>query len=124
MGSRPHAADFPTRYRPVRMPTVEGLTLAYALYVLPPGRFPFRRWRWELWHGPRLVAAGWRTSRPAAERALRAHAGDFGHSLFGLHPPARETSSSPDEPWRPGAAVRLQAGAVALLLVPRALDAT
>ena len=38
------------------MPTVEGLVFAYALYPLPPGRLPFRRWRWELWHGPTLVA--------------------------------------------------------------------
>ena len=30
------------------MPTVEGLEFRYALHVLPPGRFPFRRWRWEL----------------------------------------------------------------------------
>ncbi len=104
------------------MPTVEGLTLAYALYDLPPGRFPFRRWRWELWHGPRLVAAGWRTTRPAAERALRKYAGDFGHSLFGLHPP--RTDATADAPFRLGATIRLQAGAVQLQLVPRALDAT
>lgn len=111
----------PGRYRDGAMPTVEGLTLSYALYVLPPGRFPFRRWRWELWHGAYLVAAGWRTSEPAAERAVRAHAGDFGHRLFGLRPPPR--GAAPGEPLRPGAAVLLQAGAVALTLVPRALEA-
>lgn len=101
------------------MPTVEGLTLAYALYVLPPGRFPFRRWRWELWHGAGLVAAGWRTSRPSAERALQRYAGDFGHSLFGLQ------TRTPSEPQTlpPGATVRLQTGAIELRLVPRALEA-
>jgi hypothetical protein len=103
------------------MPTVEGLTLTYALYVLPPGRFPFRRWRWELWHGAQLVAAGWRTSRPAAERALRNYAAEFGHRLFGLRPPPRETHDA--EPLRPGAAIRMQAGGVAFMLVPRALEA-
>jgi hypothetical protein len=103
------------------MPTVEGLTLAYALYVLPPGRFPFRRWRWELWHGARLVAAGWRTSRPHAERALRRYAGDFAHTLFGLGPPRDD--ASPHEPFPPGASVRLQAGPVAMTLVPVAISA-
>jgi hypothetical protein len=111
--------DDPIPWEP--MPTVEGLTLAYSLYVLPPGRFPFHRWRWELWHGARLVAAGWRTSRPHAERALRAHAGDFGHSLFGLRPP--RVDPAPEAPFRPGASVRLQAGSVAMLLVPRAISA-
>jgi hypothetical protein len=101
------------------MPTVEGLTLAYALYVLPPGRFPFRRWRWELWHGARLVAAGWRTSRPMAERAVQRYAGDFGHSLFGLTPPA----NTPHAPLPPGAATRVEVGSVAVQLVPRALEA-
>ena len=103
------------------MPTVEGLTLAYALYLLPPGRFPFRRWRWELWHGARLVAAGWRTSRPHAERALRRHAGDFGHSLFGLRPPREDAAAH--EAFPPGASVRLQAGPVEMTLVPVAISA-
>lgn len=103
------------------MPTVEGLTLTYALYALPPGRFPFHRWRWELWHGAQLVAAGWRTSPAAAERALRAYAAEFGHRLFGLRPPARD-SAAHGEPLRPGAAVRMQAGGVAFMLVPRGLE--
>ena len=72
------------------MPTVEGLQFAYALYALPPGRLPFGRWRWELWHGATMVAAGWRLSRPQAGRALRLHAAEFGHRLFGLPAPARE----------------------------------
>src|SRR4051794_13603179 len=104
------------------MPTVEGLTLNYALHELPPGRFPFIRQRWELWHGQRLLAAGWRTSRGEAERALRNYASDFGHRLFGLRPPPRELPGTKADPWRPGAAVRLQVGAVAVQLVPRALE--
>lgn len=103
------------------MPTVEGLTLAYALHVLPPGRFPFRRWRWELWHGAQLVAAGWRTSETAAERALRGYATEFGHRLFGLRPPPREAVAG-HERLRPGAAMRFDAGGVALTLVPRGLE--
>jgi hypothetical protein len=30
------------------VPTVQGLLFSYALHPLPPGRMPFRRWRWEL----------------------------------------------------------------------------
>ena len=63
------------------MPTVEGLTLTYALSALPPGRFPFHRWRWELWHGSHMVAAGWRTSPAAAKRALHKHASEFAQRL-------------------------------------------
>lgn len=101
------------------MPTVEGLQFSYALHPLPPGRLPFRRWRWELWHGARLVAAGWRISRPQAARALRVHAADFGHRLFGL--PAPEPRA-PAADLRPGAAERLSIGSITYRLVPRALD--
>ncbi len=69
------------------LPTVEGLELAYALHPLPPGRFGFRRWRYELWHGARLIAAGWRVQRADAAQALRAHGADFAHQVFGLRPP-------------------------------------
>jgi len=87
------------------MPTVEGLQFAYALYALPPGRLPFGRWRWELWHGATMVAAGWRLSRPQAGRALRLHAAEFGHKLFGLQAPAREAHTGAGD-LRPGAPAR------------------
>jgi hypothetical protein len=102
------------------VPTVEGLTFFYALHALPPGRLPFRRWRWELWHGATLVAAGWRLSRPQAGRALRASAAEFGHRLFGLRPPPREHAGAGD--LRPGTAERLTIGSISCLLVPRALE--
>ena len=54
----------------MHVPTVHGLEFAYSLYPLPPGRLPFGRWKWELWHGPNLIAAGWRLARPDAGRAL------------------------------------------------------
>ena len=44
----------------------------YEMRLLPRGRFTFRRWRYELWHGATLRASGWRTSPRAAERALMA----------------------------------------------------
>jgi hypothetical protein len=102
------------------VPTIEGLTFFYALHVLPPGRLPFRRWRWELWHGATLVAAGWRLSRPQAGRALRANASDFGHRLFGLQAPPKEHADGRD--LRPGTAERLAIGSITCMLVPRALE--
>jgi hypothetical protein len=116
--SRRGAADTVVTHR---MPTVEGLQFAYALYALPPGRLPFGRWRWELWHGATMVAAGWRLSRPQAGRALRLHAAEFGHRLFGLPVPAREPQTGADD-LRPGAAERLAIGSITCLLVPRALE--
>jgi hypothetical protein len=101
------------------VPTVDGLQFHYALHELAPGRWGFRRWRWELWHGPALVAAGWRMSRPDAERALRGHAARFGHRLFGLRGPLPDAGRGPAIP--PGASVRIEVGAVSCLLVPRAL---
>ena len=79
------------------MPTISGLQFDYALYALPPGRLPFRRWRWELWHGANLVAAGWRLARPDAGRALRVHAAEFGHRLFGLPVPERHPATGAGE---------------------------
>src|SRR4051812_19389431 len=103
------------------VPTVDGLTFSYVLHELPPGRLPFRRWRWELWHGARLEAAGWRLSERDALRALRTHGSRVGHRMFGLGQPAQDVGAAP--PLRPGAAVRVQHGAVAFSLVPRNLDA-
>jgi hypothetical protein len=103
------------------VPTVEGLQLAYALHPLPPGRFGFRRWRWELWHGAALIAAGWRTDREAAERALRAYASRFGHRLFGLRPPDIARASA-GAAFPPGATVRVDSGAMTCFLVPRQLE--
>ncbi len=101
------------------MPTIDGLQFAYALHELPPGRWGFRRWRWELWHGASLVAAGWRTERSHAERALRADARELGLRLFGLRtrpvPPAEEGRIPP------GATVRVDLGPTSAVLVPRAL---
>jgi hypothetical protein len=103
------------------VPTVEGLTFFYALHALPPERLPFKRWRWELWHGATLVAAGWRLSRPQAGRALRASAAEFGHRLFGLPVPARDPRAGRGDLW-PGTSERLSIGAISCTLVPRALE--
>jgi hypothetical protein len=103
------------------VPTVHGLEFAYSLYPLPPGRLPFGRWRWELWHGSNLVAAGWRLARPDAGRALRARAAEFGYRLFGLTAPAGGTEVLRGD-LQPGTTERLAIGPISLLLVPRALE--
>jgi hypothetical protein len=97
---------------------VEGLSFGYALHELPPGRFPFRRWRWELWHGNRLEAAGWRLSERDAARAVQKHASRVGHRLFGLRAPQDEEA----RPFRPGAALHVRHGAIAYALVPVHLE--
>jgi hypothetical protein len=103
------------------MPTVQGLEFAYALHRLPPGRFPFHRWRFELWHGSQLVAAGWRVSRPDAGRALRVQAAEFGHRLFGLPAPERDPRAGRGD-LHPGTSERLAIGPITCMLVPRALE--
>jgi hypothetical protein len=102
------------------LPNVEGLELTYALHPLPPGRFGFRRWRYELWHGARLVAAGWRAQRADAAHALRVHGTDFAHHLFGLRPPPRVTTPAQD--MLPGMRTRVEAHGVSFVLVPRNLE--
>ena len=102
------------------LPTVEGLELAYALHPLPPGRFGFRRLRYELWHGARLIAAGWRVQRADAAQALRLHGTDFAHHLFGLRPPPR--AAEPAQDMLPGVRTRVEAHGVSFVLVPRNLE--
>jgi hypothetical protein len=103
------------------VPTFHGLEFAYSLYALPPGRLPFRRWRWELWHGSNLIAAGWRLARPDAGRALRVRAAEFGHRLFGLPVPAPGPADARGD-LQPGTTERLAIGPITGLLVPRALE--
>src|SRR3954469_20884805 len=90
--------------------------LHYVLDVLPPGRFPFRRWRWELWHGPSLLATGWRTTEQPPARAVRAAASRVAHRVLGVHPLRPEVTAVPGG-FRAGAAVRLDCGAVTCLLL-------
>jgi hypothetical protein len=102
------------------MAIVEGLSFSYVLHELPRDRLPFRRWRFELWHGARLEAAGWRTTEREALRALHKHGSRVAHGMFGLRPPADVPRGAG---FRPGAAVRVQHGGIAFALVPRALEA-
>jgi hypothetical protein len=104
----------------VTTPAAPELELLYDFRVLPPGRFPFRRWRYELWHGASLMAAGWRTSERHAERALRTAASRHAHRVLGVHPLRPERTVVPDG-FRAGMTARVDCGAATCLLVPRAL---
>ena len=102
------------------MINVDGLVFRYAIEELAPGKFPFRRWRWELWHGSTLEAAGWRVTERDASRALRFHASRVGHRLFGLR--HGETARSMPT-FMPGESVRARHGAIAFTLAPLQLEA-
>jgi hypothetical protein len=93
----------------------------YDLRELPPGRVPFRRWRFELWHRGVLLRSGWRIAPADAERALRAAASRRAHAMIGVRP-LRPEAARPDVAFTPGATVRLDCGAVSCLLEPRRAD--
>jgi hypothetical protein len=101
--------------------SVEGLRFTYAVHPLPAGRYGFRRWRFEVWHGATLVAAGWRVSERDATRAIERLASDRARRMFGLAGTARRTATNG---FLTGATVRVDDGAVAFHLVPRALEST
>ena len=105
----------------VTTPRDEPPVLAYALHSLTGGRHGLRRTRWELYDGARLVAAGWHTRGELAHRALRTAASRHAHELAGVRA-LRPWRTSADRPFRPGASVALDCGAVACRLVPRAVD--
>ncbi len=101
---------------------IEPLELTYELRLLPRGRLTFHRWRYELWHGPQLLAAGWRLSALQAQRALRAHAITYVHRRHGLHLLHPDRVAAPDAPWS-GRRVAVQSGDLRVTLTPRALAA-
>lgn len=77
-----------------------------------------RRWRWELWEGATLLAAGWRLSPAQAFLALRTAASRRAHERLGvraLRPAATRAIGMPS----PGATLRVDCGVVECLLVPR-----
>jgi hypothetical protein len=94
---------------------------SFAVEALAPGRFPFHRWRWELWQGAWLLAAGWCTAPAAAERALLRAASRRMHELQGVRALRPERARLLDGALRPGRATRVETGVGTCLLVPLAL---
>jgi hypothetical protein len=95
------------------------IELNYVLDLLPPGRFPFQRWRWELWNGGQMLAAGWRLNPLGAQRALRLRALRHAHRVHGLHPLHLEAGSGEELKW-PAAPVTIDWGELRVVLTPRA----
>lgn len=98
---------------------IEPLELTYHLHLLPPGRISFRRWRWELWHGPQLLAAGWRLNVQHAQRALRLRALRYAHRIHGLDPLRLEPAAGPERTW--SGQVVIDWGELRVILTPRGL---
>jgi hypothetical protein len=98
----------------------EPLELTYDLHLLPRGRLAFRRWRWELWHEPHLLATGWRTGPLHAQRALRAHAFWYVHRLHGVHPLPSQAAHPAERPWG-GGSTAFRWGDLRVVLTPRGL---
>jgi hypothetical protein len=94
------------------------LELAYVLHPLPVSRIAFRRWRWELWHGPRLLAAGWRRNVLHAQHALRAHAIRYGHRRLGVHALRAELTQPIETVWG-GRRIAVDSGDLRVVLTPR-----
>lgn len=100
---------------------IEPIELTYELHLLPRGRVSFRRWRYELWQGPQLLAAGWRLSALHAQRAVGAHAIRHAHRVHGLHALHPDRAAPAEEtPWA-GTRVALESGDLRVMLTPRAL---
>jgi hypothetical protein len=98
------------------------IELTYALQMLPAGRIPFRRWRWELWSGNLLLAAGWRVNPIHAQRSLRMRALRHAHRVHGLHPLHLEHAADADREVWPGATpVTIDWGELRVVLTPRVL---
>jgi hypothetical protein len=97
----------------------EPIELNYALQMLPAGRFPFRRWRWELWSGNLMLAAGWRVSPLHAQRAVRMRALRHAHRVHGLHPLHLEHSADAEKAWPGAIPVTIDWGELRVVLTPR-----
>lgn len=93
-------------------------SFSYAFETVAPGRFPFARWRWELWQGMVLVSAGWVTEPRQVERALRRAASRRMHQMVGVWPLRPEAATLLDD-LSPSAPARLDTGVGVCLLVPR-----
>ena len=91
----------------------------YTVEPMPPSRLG-RRWRWTLFRGDRLLAAGWRLSERAALHGIRTAVARAAHEAAGLRV-VRPERVWPDPGFRPGMTARLQAGVVACVLAPREL---
>jgi hypothetical protein len=90
---------------------------SYTLEPLPPSRLG-RRWRWQLYRGERMLAAGWHYGQRQALGALRTATSRSAHELAGLTA-LRPERATIDGRFVTGATVELSCGALRCVLAPR-----
>jgi hypothetical protein len=93
---------------------------AYTIAPLPPSPLG-RRWRWELFRGERLLAAGWHYGQRQALGALRTAASRATHELLGIRA-LRPERATIEGLFLPGATVELRCGALRCVLAPLAAE--
>jgi len=98
--------------------TTEPPVYSYTVEPMPPSRLG-RRWRWDLFRGDRLLAAGWRLSERAALRGVRAAAARAAHEAAGVRLLRPDRAWPEDVTFKVGMSIHLGAGAVSCVLVPR-----
>jgi hypothetical protein len=92
-------------------------TFSYLIEPLPPSPLG-RRWRWQLYRGERMLAAGWHYGERQALGALRTAASRSAHELAGLTA-LRPERATTDRRFFPGATVHVVSGALRCVLTPR-----
>jgi hypothetical protein len=96
---------------------LDPIELNCEIHLMAPGRLGIRRWHWELWHGPRMLTAGWRTNVLHAQRALRRDSMRYAHARHGLHLLRPVTGTAPEREWN-GRTVVFEWGEVQVRLTP------
>jgi hypothetical protein len=92
-------------------------TFSYTIEPLPPSPLG-RRWRWTLYRGERLLAAGWHYGQRQALGALRTATSRAAHELAGVIA-LRPERATTDRSFFAGATVELRCGALRCILAPR-----
>jgi len=95
-------------------------TFSYVVEPMPPSPLG-RRWRWRLYRGERLLAAGWHYGERQALRALRIATSRAAHELAGLIA-LRPERVATDGRFFAGATVELTIGPLRCVLTPRAVE--
>ncbi|MBB4663868.1 hypothetical protein [Conexibacter arvalis] len=92
-------------------------TFSYVIEPLPPSQLG-RRWRWQLYRGERLLAAGWHYGQRQALGALRTATSRALHELAGIVA-LRPERATTEGRFAAGLTVQLTCGELRCILAPR-----
>lgn len=95
-------------------------TFSYTIEPLPPSVLG-RRWRWQLYRGERMLAAGWHYGERQALGALRTAASRAIHELAGLVA-LRPERAEVEGRFFAGATVEVSSGPLRCILAPRFVE--